>query len=367
MKRLTHHTLIFVWILAYLAVCLTACQNRSQSQSDNGQNADKVLSALKVKTASVELRDFEPIIQGTGTLRPHRHASLKALVGGAISQLPVDIGTQVKKGSLLFEIRPVDYELALQQAQANVDQANVVMKDREREMKRMQNLFSEGFATEQMRDQALTGHEQSVAAVKQTKAARDTARQMLRDCRIVAQYDGVITTRFMEQGEFVGVGDPVVEIMDLTVLNAEVDVPEKYAGKIFTGNIVQVHINSHPNPYKGTVIAVNPKINSDSRTFLVKISVDNTDQLLQAGLFCTMAFALPVEHNKMAIPRVAVQRDEGRSFVWIVEDGKAWSRVVEEGPYLNGFILIRDGLMETDHVVTDGYGALHDGMNVIME
>ncbi|MBN1355812.1 efflux RND transporter periplasmic adaptor subunit [bacterium] len=353
-----------VYILTAWLLILPGCRE-SESREPAADSPDQQI--LKVKVAPVEIRDFEPMIQSTGSLRPHRHASLKALVGGEISQLPVDIGTSVFKGSLLFEIRPVDYQLALQQAEANLDQARVMLKDRERELRRMENLFAEGFATEQMRDQARTGTEQAEAAVKQARAARDTTRQMLADCRITAPYDGVITARFMELGEFVGVGDPVVEIMDLTVLNAEVEVPERYAGQILTGSTVRLNVNTYRDTYEGIVIAVNPKINPASRTFLVKVAVENTDLKLQAGLFCTLEFTLPVLHDQLAVPRAAVIRDEGRSIVWIIRDGKAHLTPVTEGAYLNGFVLVYNGLTESDVVVTDRFGGLQNGMDVIIE
>ncbi len=317
-----------------------------------------------VKTAAVELRDFQPIIQATGTLVPNRHSDVFALAGGKVEKLPVDIGDHVAKGDLLFMIRTVDYRLALQQAEANLARAEVMVRDRVREKERIKNLFEAGSATQQMYDQTITVYEESEAALAQAVAARDIARQALQDCTAVAPYDAVITARYLEEGEFIGKGHKVLEIMDLSVLNAEMELPERYAGTVTKGLLVDLSFNYRSDTVSGTIVAVNPKLNPANRTFLVKVAVDNRDGSLQAGLFCSGRFKLPVEEKQMAIPTEALIRDEGRSVVWIVRDGKAYKCTVKEGSFFNGFVWILEGLTPEDTVITEGAGGLIEGKPV---
>ncbi|MBW2636441.1 MAG: efflux RND transporter periplasmic adaptor subunit [Deltaproteobacteria bacterium] len=318
----------------------------------------------KVKTAPVELRDFQPIIQATGTLVPRRHTDVYSLAGGQIEKLPVDIGDTVSKGALLFMIRTVDYRLALQQSEANLARAAVMVRDRKREKERIKNLFEAGSATQQMHDQTITAHEETEAALAQAVAARDIARQALKDCTALAPYDAVITARYLEEGEFIGKGKRVLEIMDLSVLNAEMELPERYAGTVTKGLSVDLSFNYRDESVQGTIVAVNPKLNPANRTFLVKVAVDNREGALQAGLFCTGRFKLPVKEKQMAIPATALLRDEGRSTVWVIMDGKAYPKNVKEGDFFNGLVWILDGLEPGDRVVTKGSGGLIEGTSV---
>jgi RND family efflux transporter MFP subunit len=318
----------------------------------------------KVKTGTVELRDFQPIIQATGTLVPRRHTDVYALAGGQIEKLPVDIGDHVLKGALLFMIRTVDYRLALQQAEATLARAEVMARDRKREKERINNLFEAGSATQQMHDQTITAHEESEATLAQAVAARDIARQALKDCTASAPYEGIITARYLEEGEFIDKGKKVLEIMDLSILNAEMELAERYAGTVTKGLSVDLSFNNRPESLVGTVVAVNPKLNPANRTFLVKVAVDNREGALQAGLFCSGRFKLPVKEKQMAIPATALLRDEGRSTVWVIMEGKAYPKNVKEGEFFNGLVWILDGLEPGDIVVTEGSGGLIEGTSV---
>jgi membrane fusion protein (multidrug efflux system) len=348
-------------LMIFTVILLSGWAANGNAQETTTKKAE---GTQKVKTAFVELRDFQPIIQATGTLVPSRHTDVYALAGGQVEKLPVDIGDPVSKGALLFMIRTVDYRLALQQAEANFARAQVMVRDRKREKERIKNLFEAGSATQQMHDQTITAYEESEAALAQAVAARDIALQALEDCTITAPYDGVITARYLEDGEFIGKGKKVLEIMDLSVLNAEMELPERYAGAVTKGLSVNLSFNYRPESVVGTVVAVNPKLNPVNRTFLVKVSVDNPEGNLQAGLFCSGRFNLPIKEKQIAIPSQALIRDEGRSVVWIVQDGKAYKRVVKEGSFFNGFVWILEGLNPEDTVITEGSGGLIEGKAV---
>ena len=317
-----------------------------------------------VKTAVVELKDYQPSLQATGTLVPRRHSQVFALVGGQIEKLPADIGDRVSKGDLLFRIRTVDHQLGLQQAEANLVRAQVIVTDREREKERMKNLYEAGSATQQMFDQTATAYDESRAALAQATAARDIAAQALRDCTVTAPYSGAITARYLQEGEFIGAGKEVLEIMDLSVLNAEMELPERYAGEIAPGLPVILSFSYRPDTVEGKLVAVNSKLNSANRTFLVRVEVKNPEGRLQAGLFCTGTFQLPLRKKQTAIPASALIRDEGRAIVWIIENGTARKRTVEEGSFFNGWVWVNRGLNAGETVITEGQGGLTDGDRV---
>jgi len=92
--------------------------------------------------------------------------------------------------------------------------------------------------------------------------------------------------------------------------------------------------------------------------------VDNTDGHLQAGLFCTARFALPAAENQTAIPAAALNRDQGRSTVWIIEDGKAYQKEVADNGIYDSRAWIVNGLHKGQAVVIEGAGSLTQGVEV---
>jgi RND family efflux transporter MFP subunit len=349
---------------AMLAFTLHGCSDGGTAAEEQHSTA---LGPRTVKVAAVERRDFRPTVQTTGTLVPRRHAELPALVAGKIAELPVDVGSRVRHGDLLFQVRTVDYELALQRAEANLVEADVSVAAALRERDRLDNLFAEGSATDQMRDQGVTDHDRAVAAMAQARAARDQAEQALQDCTLRAPYEGVVTARFREPGEFIAKGDPVLEIMDVSLLHAELELPERYAGLIPLGSIVSLGLQHRGSVIEGEVSTINPKIETSTRTFVVKVEVDNGDGSLQAGLFCSASFPLPPQLDQLAVRGDALVRDEGRTTAWVVENGAVSKREIVEGPAIDGWILVRSGLEEGELVVVEGSGGLIEGGEVVVE
>jgi len=320
-----------------------------------------------VRVAAVESRDYEPALLATGTLVADRRAELRAMVDGDLEKLPVDIGDEVRSGDLLFQIRLVDYRLALQRAEAALTEAEAAVEDTERERRRLENLLADGAATEQMRDKAITANRLAVAAVERFRAARDTAAQQLEDATVKAPYPAVVTARFGEPGEYVKKGDRVLEITDLAMLNAELDIPERFVGLISKGMPASLEFEAGVEDAEGKVVAINPKVDRSSRTFRVKVEVENASRALSAGMFCTVRLGLSLETGLAAVPEAAVIRDAGRSTVWVVEGGVAFQRLIEEVGSADGFVLNRSGLQIGEEVVIEGFGGLVDGSAVIVE
>ena len=344
-----------------------SCGGRTTEGDLQGADRTSGTDRAAVRVTVSESRDYNPTLFATGTLVADRRAELRALVAGDLERLPVDIGDHVREGDLLFQIRLVDYRLALQRAEAALTEAEAAVEDTERESRRLENLLADGAATEQMRDKAITANRLAKAAVERIRAARDTAAQQLEDATVNAPYSGVITSRFAEPGEFSKKGERVVEITDLAKLNAELDIPERFVGAISKEMPATLEFEAGVADAVGVVVAINPKVDRSSRTFRVKVEVENASRALSAGMFCTVRLGLPQEDALPAVLEAAVIRDEGRSTVWIVEDGVAFQRLIEEVGSAEGFVLTRSGLKVGERVVIEGFGGLVDGTGVVVE
>lgn len=317
-----------------------------------------------VQTAEVQPHNFNRVIESTGTLVARQHAQLRTLVPGKIVKVNVDIGDHVKKGQVLLQIRQRDYQLALEQAEANLARAQAQYTNAKQDYGRIKNLYQAGSATGQQRDQAEAAYQQADASLKQAKAARDDAQQKLDDTTIRAPYSGFITHRYLMEGGFASTGQPAFDITDLSVLEAEMDIPERYAGSIPRGLNAKISFLSGFQPIEGVVSHVNPSINTDTRTFTIKIRVKNPDFKLPDGLFCTGTFELPTLKDQPAVPKDALSEQEGQTIVWVIKNGEAHQRQVTKGISEGNWVMIDNGLQIGEKVAVSGTSTLIDGYPV---
>jgi RND family efflux transporter MFP subunit len=369
---------ILTWAMLVASLGCNAAETKNKDRTSLAKEA--ALQPKSVSVAEVTQRDFDRSVRFTGTLQPKNHAGLRALVEGTIDKFPVEIGDRAEKGQLLFQVRLVDYELRVRQARSAIRVAEaaertgqVNVEDAKREMLRMENLFKEGSATEQMQDRARSEHDRAAALLEQAKASvlqarvgLSTARQALKDCTVSAPYTGFVTGKFREQGEYVRRGEVVVEIMDLATLEAEVDLPEPYFESVSTTSPVSIEVGTM-KMVAGKVIAVNPKIDPQTRTFRIKVRVDNREERLKAGLFCSGVLELPSVKGVIAVPSAAVVNDEGRSYVWVAREGKVERRLIQGGVTAEGFVQATGGIQLGEMVVVEGLGGLMDGTPIEVE
>ncbi len=378
-----------------------------------GALADEALGVREVEVAEVEPRDFSRSFRASGSLEPRDQARIRALADGQLMDIAVDIGDPVEEGQTLFRTRETDANLRLRRAEAGlqraradlldlrawrraeeleqlraqVDEARAEYERLDDERERTRVLFERNSVSQSEWDSARAAAERAraalrsaeadlqiaergptdeqlaiaEAAVAEAEAAAAEADQEVRDTTIEAPYSGVITGRFFKRGDFVRRGDEVVELSAMPELEAEMRVPERFAGMIQPGMPVEVTVESTGQSRSGIVTAISPSIDQSTRTFLVKVAVDNSDLSIMAGAFGVGVFRLPELQDVLAIPEMAVHEEEGRSYVWIADGGQAERRFVNVGEGSNGYVQVREGLEPGQAVVVDGYGALAEG------
>jgi HlyD family secretion protein len=409
---------ILIFSLLVLCEGLAGCGEGS-SAKEQGFTKEMALARKRVKTAPVSRISFKRGIQSTGSMEPRDRATLRALVGGPLVAVQVDIGEQVSSGETLFETRPVGARLALRSAEAALKTARANLSDllawqrnEEIQMRRAEldraraeyerlaedsrraaSVFEKGAISESELHASRTAEASARASlevaeerlalaesgptqeqieiarsrVEETEAAVAQARQNLADTQVKAPYDGVITRLHLKVGEYVNRGDPVLDVADISYLEAETRVPERYSRQIELGIPVSVTIESLGLERKGEVIAISGAIDQLTRTFLVKVGIDNSSYDLKAGVFCTCDFQLPPLQDALAVPHVAIQHREGNNFVWIEESGRARRVDVTLGVRNDGYIQVLSGLAGSEQVIIAGAGALSDDDEIELE
>jgi RND family efflux transporter MFP subunit len=362
---LLNKPIIILILIGGLAACNSGKgENNHQSSEKTTDSSNFRPDTISVKVTQVRRKDFVQNLQATGTLDARRQATVRAKVSGEIQHVYVDIGDRVQKGKLLMKIQPRDFELKVQQAKAVLAHAKATLQNSKKELNRLKGLYKAGSATEQNRDKVVTAYRQAKAVYHEKLAAKNIAQQQLDYTSITAPFSGVITKRNFKEGDYASTGQPAVQVTNLSVMEAKINLPARYAGNVKKGLPVTLHFRNQLHAEKGTITAVNPKINTDSRTFLVKVTVKNPDQTLPDGLFFTADFHLPKLKDQPAVPEKAVQKNRGQTILWMINHGKAYRRVIQEGPKNGNWVMVRHGAHVGETVAVEGVESLIEGYPV---
>ena len=398
---------------APLAFLLTSGCSGEGNAAEMGASKESALRPREVAVAPVVRRNFNRTLQATGSLMPSSRATLRALIEGPLEAVLVDIGDSVRKGQVLFNTRAIDAGLVVKSAEAALETSRASLEEllawrrseeidmlraetarAEAEHQRLRNerdraasLLERGAISRSEWEQARTSFETAEAnvristerlriaetgptkeaiqvaenRVREREAALAQAQQRLQDTSVRAPFSGVITNKFLNSGDYVRRADEVLEITDLSSLEAEMKAPERYTSLLKVGIPVTVGIETLLIEREGHVIAVNEAIDLDTRSFLVKVRIDNSDHSIKAGTFCTGVFQLPPVKDALSIPAAALREERGRSLVWVANGEVARRVVVTTGERADDYVQIRLGLTGDEQVIVEGAGALSEG------
>jgi len=371
------------------------------------QSAPPVRSADQGKTrdvivAAVARQPMERTVTATGSFLAQDQATLAIKVPGRLITLAVDLGGKVKQGDVLAQVDPQDYELRQKQALAGVAQARAamglpldgtndvleiessslvrqakaVLDEATKNRERITNLSQAGIAPASEVDTAqaaylvaLNRYEASLdeartrqAALTQRRAELDLAQKQLSDTRLRAPYDGAVQARLANLGEFLSAGSPVLVLVRADPLRLRLEVSERHAGAIRTGQVLRVRVEGHPNAVTGQIARVSPAITEQNRMLIVEADIAN-DGALRPGLFARAEIVTQENEPGLAIPTAALIVFAGIEKVVTVQDGKAREKTLITGRRGDGWVEILTGLKAGELVVLEP-GSLRTGQPV---
>jgi RND family efflux transporter MFP subunit len=340
--RLTSLT-VSPWCAGALLL-LAGCGKHPAPRADGGAS----LPVAQVRVASAESKRLTSTEEVVGTVRSTVHATLEAKVSGRIQEMPLRLGQAVKTGDLVARLDAADVKARLEQAQASLQQA-------ERDWNRISSLFKGQAVTRSEYDQAESRQRLGKAAVAEAEA-------MMHYAEIAAPFNGVVSRKWAEVGDFASPGKPLVEIEDPSSLQLEADVPESLAAHIQLGTTLATRVDGLNSPVQGKVSEMAPSADPASRTVRIKVALVQTPGLMP-GRFARLL--VPVDEiSSVGVPTSAVVRRGQLEMVFVVSNQHAHLHLVKTGKQLGDQVAILSGLDAGDVVVIDGASLLTDGQRV---
>jgi multidrug efflux pump subunit AcrA (membrane-fusion protein) len=200
-----------------------------------------------------------------------------------------------------------------------------------------------------------------------TRAQLAMAEKVLADTAIHAPFAGYVSARAVTPGEYVSTSSKIATILRVTPIKLELQVPELYAQQMKRGLSVGASVTGYAGRvFQGSVTAINPAVDPNSRTFIVEVTFANGDVALRPGMFATARIVLPGSTQGIFIPQRALITDAttNSSQVFLIRDGKARLAVVQVGERDGDLVRILTGIPADAVLATDHLQDLFDGQSV---
>lgn len=347
--------LLIMLVMLFSVLC--SCKEQSGERETEKENP------TPVQVVEVKAVDLPYVVETVGRLTPDREVVLAAEVPGVIKSYDAEMGDVVEAGRLLVEIDPRDYELALDEAEANHVSALARYNASLKAYERARSLYPRKVISQERLDSAEAEFRIARAAMGRTSAMVDTAGERLKKTRVVAPFAGHIAARMVEVGQTVAPGTPLISLVNLEKIRVKVYLAESDYVHLDKNDRFSVMLDVLPGKvFEGRPDRIGVKADPRTNTFEVELLIDNKDFLLKAGLSARVKLTTRVISSAVLIPESAVLYREDRKEVYLADDkGKAVLRPVELGVTAGSDIQVVQGLKPGDRLVIVGGQYLSPG------
>lgn len=334
---------------AAVLLCLTLLVSQTSPSQAQGQGQGSV----RVEAVSVMIQDIDRTLQAIGTLRSNESIVLRPEEPGRIKSVHFQEGQPVQKDQLLIQLDDaiLQAELAEAQARLALDRANA---------RRARDLARRGSGTERALDEA-------EAARKVTAARVELAQARIAQMRLVAPFDGIIGLRQVSVGDYLGSGADIVNLEDISSLKVDFRIPEIYLADVHIGQPLEISVDAlRGAKFHGEVYAINPLVDKNGRSIVLRARVPNESLSLRPGLFARVLLLIETTPEAVLVPEESIVPTAEGQFVYRVVGEKVVKTKVKTGMRRDAFVEIIEGLSQGDQVVTAGQLKLRDGASVVV-
>ncbi len=344
---------------------------------------------VPVETAIAERSDLVMKITAIGIAEASRQLEVQAAVASTITQLPVQEGARVTGGDLLAAVDDTELRLKVQtqretlvRAMARYAEKQAFLNDDSatsstmREMMQAQEAVIGGvMAPGQFRAiiddprfdaifETISREEvmASQDSLLTSRANFQTAEIELARARTLAPFKGQIAKLEAVVGQRVSPGTKLLTLVDADPLRVRVDVLESEAGLVREGRRAEVVFAAYPGQtFVGSIEAISPLVDADSKTLDVIVSLPNPELRLKPGMFAEIMLDTEVFRDRLLVPGTAVLLRDERPMLFVVEDGRSRWVYIRRGLENRDWVEVLEGIEPGDEVVTSGhYSLAHD-------
>jgi membrane fusion protein (multidrug efflux system) len=306
---------------------------------------------IAVEAARVVSLSLPQALTAVGSLRSDETVIVRPEIAGRVATIHFREGERVAKGDVILKL-----DDSVQRADSDRAKANLTLSKSKYE--RAEDLRTKGFISSQAKDEA-----ENIFRVAQSDAELTEAK--LQKMTIRAPFSGTVGLRMVSVGDYVKEGQDIVNLEALDPLKVDFRVPEVFHSQVKDRQSLQITLDALPDKaYDGQVFAINPLIDANGRSVVIRAQVPNKDGRLRPGMFARVRLFTSASKATLVVPEESLFPVGDDKYVYKVIDGKAARQKVEIGARREGRVEVVNGLAENDLVVTAGGLKLREGTAV---
>jgi len=346
MSRLSafrHQVLLLVLLFALAAGC---SRSESSAKPENNQNKAVQISVLRVEPAPMK-----DILVLPGETEAWQDVRVAADMAGRVEWIGPKEGQAVKEGDLIAKI-----DVAV--LKAAMDRAEAALKLAEDLYQRRYKLFERNIINQEELDKSQT--ERTLARANFWQMQIEYERGFLK-----APLTGMVNHLFVDEGEFVDKGKPFVDLVNVDKIKINVNVPELDVRYLKSGQKTMVRVDAFPDrELMGLIDFVAYKADPATKTFHVKVIVDNSSHDIRPGMIARVVFLRRIIPDALTAPIFSIVDKGGERILFVEKDGVVQARTISIGAIEGDKVQITKGLQPGDNLIVVGQKEVEEGMKV---
>lgn len=344
--------------ISLLTLLLAACgaSNDKSAEKDGEKKGQKptLVTVTQVKKQAIETTE-----EAMGSLEGLIDPTVAAEVAARVVNVHVVIGQTVKQGQLIATLDATDFAMQRNEAQAEIARIQALLANQAKIVARNQALVDKKFISQNAVDNDIAQQNVLKQQLEGARARVGSINHSSNKSRVVAPVSGVIEKKLVDTGDFVRVGDPIVQIISKQKLRAHLPFPEQIGAQLKPGLKVRLTTPTSNKTVESVIHELKPMITEGSRTIDVIADVIDAPGW-QPGASVTGTIILGEQAAALMIPEQSLVLRPAGEVVYVVRDNLAYQAVVTTGARQNGLIELIEGLQPNEMIVVDGAGFLTD-------
>ncbi|WP_298392401.1 efflux RND transporter periplasmic adaptor subunit [Flavobacterium sp.] len=319
---------------------------KNSEETDKGKGKGDKKPAVTVSAIVAESKDFSNALSLSGSIEANEQIEIRSEVSGIVESISFKEGASVSKGQLLFKVNDIELRAQLSQA---ITRQNLASENERRAKLLLQK-------------EAISQEEYDIASAdfRTAQSQSQLIRAQIAKTSVRAPFSGKIGLRSISPGTYITPATLVAKLVSTNPLKISFSIPEKYAAEIKLNSNINFTVNSLPEKYSATIYAIEPEIETTTRTLKIRAIAQNSSGKLLPGTFANVELPLNSIKDAIIIPTEAIIPVQEGKKVFIANNGKAKEVMVETLTRTDKDIVILSGLKVGDTVLTSGVMSLKE-------
>ena len=368
--RRTKSILALVVVLAVGASLLGLRVSQANKEPEKKADGARTFEFAPGDLAELRREPLGRTIPVSGTMKPVLQATVRSKVPAEVARVHVQEGQSVAAGTPLVSLDTADLKARHDAQMAAVAEARARLDLARKNQANNKALLEKSFISQNAYDSVANSVQVAEANLKSVESQSAITQRAVEDAQVRAPFGGIVAKRWVNQGDKVSPDMPVAQVVDLSRMELEAQVPVSEIPFVKVGQEILFLVDGFQGRrFAGKIERVNPSAEPGSRSISVFATLANADFALKGGMFANGTLSTAAGSEVDVIPATAVIQEGGQTFVFVVKDGKVERRSVVLGQknVERGVVTVKEGLERGVQVITVKAEGLKPGSKAVVK